>query len=108
MVLQEIDHKIHQKSEKNSGFRGAAKFIHNLLSKDHPRVKGEKATEAIIGNDFNELMADDSILNCAMKCSKLTQVKTVGTHYILFAIRFSRDVVKVKILNLLVPGIAYE
>ncbi len=79
MVLQEIDHKIHTKSI-NSEFRDGAKFIHSLLSKNHPRVKGEKASDAVIGNDFNELMADDSILNCAIKCSKLTQVKAVRIH----------------------------
>lgn len=77
MVLQELDYKIHS---NKTGFRGAAKFIHSLLSNNHPRVKGQKATDAIIGNDFNELMADDSILNCAIKCSKLTQVKAVRIH----------------------------
>ncbi|ODM90368.1 Transcriptional protein SWT1 [Orchesella cincta] len=79
MVLQEIDFKTkrHTNSSSFNGFRSANKFIHSLLSSKTPNVKGQKATEAIIGMEFNELMADDSILNCAIQYSKLPQCITV-------------------------------
>lgn len=76
MVLQELDHNIHRKT-KSTAFRTAAKFIHSLLSAKNPRVKGQRATEAIIGKEFTELMADDSILNCAMQYSHQAQFCTV-------------------------------
>ncbi|CAL8110552.1 unnamed protein product [Orchesella dallaii] len=79
MVLQEIDFNIHRgkTSSKVQQFRSASKFINNLLSSKTPNVKGEKAAEAIIGMEFNELMADDSILNCAIQYNKISQYVTV-------------------------------
>jgi len=79
LVLQEIDVKIHRESvnQPATGFRKAAKFIHKLLSNKTPKVKGQKATEALMGMEFNELMADDSILNCAIQYNKMSQFITV-------------------------------
>ncbi len=76
MVLQEIDILIYRKSI-DSRFKSGARFINSLLSKNHPQVKVENFSDAASGNDLYEIVPDDSILNCAIKCSKLAQVKTV-------------------------------
>lgn len=77
MVLQEIDRKNKNDPCKTASFQKASSYIYNLLNSKHPRVKGQKADEAIIGIEFTELMADDSILNCAIQYSKLPQFCSV-------------------------------
>lgn len=79
MVLQEIDYNIHKfkDTEKRKLFQNAAHHIHALLSRKDKRVRGQRAVEALIGIEFNELNADDSILNCVIQHSRIPKLVTV-------------------------------
>jgi hypothetical protein len=71
MVLQELDANLHLKKSRWSKARPAVDFIHSLLVKRHPRVRGQRASEAALSKlKFDELVADDSILNCAFQMHK--------------------------------------
>jgi len=70
MVLQELDYLMHNNSSTTvkTNIRPAVNMIHSFLSNRHPRVKGQRAAEALISkHKFDELVADDSILNCAIQ-----------------------------------------
>lgn len=70
MVLQELDHLSHNNDSATAKkhIRPAVNTIHSFLSTRHPRVRGQKASEALISkHKFDELFADDSILNCVMQ-----------------------------------------
>jgi len=71
MVLQELDVSLHKTNLGKEKSRQPVKFIYSLLSTKHPRVKGQKASEAAISKlKFDELVADDSILNCVFQMQK--------------------------------------
>ncbi|CAG7817419.1 unnamed protein product [Allacma fusca] len=66
MVLQELD--IHGKHPRGSS-RTAIHFIHQNLCANNPKIKGQKASDAIVTDpSYNRLNADDSILQCALQC----------------------------------------
>ncbi|XP_021948746.1 transcriptional protein SWT1 isoform X2 [Folsomia candida] len=75
MVLQELDVGLHQKAKPGQSLaqmRRPVQYIHSLLASNHPKIKGQKAYEAAISKlKFDEIVADDSILNCAVQNLKI-------------------------------------
>lgn len=71
MVLQELDVGSHKRGKSQDEMRRPIRFIYTLLSTKHERVKAQKAAEAAISKlKFDEIVADDSILGCALQNQK--------------------------------------
>lgn len=66
MVLQELDGNKGRMPGSNG--RSAINLIHKLLSMRHPRVKGQKASDAAQVVPGYDRIEDDSILQCAEQC----------------------------------------
>jgi hypothetical protein len=75
MVLQELDEKKgndrkNKRPIEEKGAQSATKFMHELLLKRHPRVIGQRASEAANSEkEFEPRNPDDQILLCALQWS---------------------------------------
>jgi len=70
MVLQELDLKKGNSQRGQKQLQSATRFMHDLLLKKHPRVIGQRASEAASSEKkFEPKNADDQILLCALQCS---------------------------------------
>ena len=73
MVLQELDGSKGRTVAGNNS-RSAINLIHKLLSTRHPRVKGQKASDAAKVMPGYDRIEDDSILQCAEQCQSAENV----------------------------------